>query len=397
MGILSVKRTRETFRERISSQKVGSQEGYWIAIDNFEKFSMEKFGKVNIIPDLIEANENEVFDTLQAWINWNHDRSPSTIIIYFSRLRKYLHYMGIKLDSQDVKNELEFKHKIEEELYGLTLDDIQKIFKQFEYHTKVQYMCQLSGLMRIGEIVQLRKKHLILDKQNIIVKIPSTIAKFNKGRTTFFSKEASIMLRPKLKKLDDDDLVFASNENSRYAEINAEQKLRRAIVKVGLDMRYESTNRYYINTHSFRAYGITKISRHDPNFAKKIAGQKGYLDQYDRIGDNEKLELYQKYEIDLIIDDSAKKQAELDKVYKEKSELEKEKANHKSLLKKMDDMQKKFNKKIEYLEKERGFLNAAFENFLQNEDDDKSRQMVRDFYRLFTISPEEIKQSLEAN
>jgi len=36
MGILSVKRTRETFRERISSQKEGSQEGYWIAINNLK-------------------------------------------------------------------------------------------------------------------------------------------------------------------------------------------------------------------------------------------------------------------------------------------------------------------------------------------------------------------------
>ena len=45
--------------------------------------------------------------------------------------------MGLKLDSQDVKNELEFKHSVNEELYGLELDDIQKILKQFNYHTKV--------------------------------------------------------------------------------------------------------------------------------------------------------------------------------------------------------------------------------------------------------------------
>ena len=63
----------------------------------------------------------------------------------------------------------------------------------------------------------------------------------------------------------------------------------------------------------------------------------------------------------------------------------------------MDNMQKDFNKKIENIEKKRMFLNAAFENFLQNENDSKSRQMVNDFYRLFTISLEEIKQHLEAN
>jgi len=79
-----------------------------------------------------------------------------------------------------------------------------------------------------------------------------------------------------------------------------------------------------INTHSFRAYGITKLSRHDPNFAKKIAGQKGYLDQYDRITDEEKLNLYMKYEEDLAIDNSAKKQAELDKEREKRKEIEKQ-------------------------------------------------------------------------
>lgn len=44
MSSLKIVRTKETFRERISNQKTGSKEGYWIAIDNFE-FSavIEKF------------------------------------------------------------------------------------------------------------------------------------------------------------------------------------------------------------------------------------------------------------------------------------------------------------------------------------------------------------------
>ena len=124
MGLLSNTRTKETFRYKMQSQAKGSQEGNLIAIDNFEKFSMETYGKVNIIPDLLEATTNEVYDTLQKWINWNNSRVPSTIIIYFSRLRKYLHYMGVKLNSQDVRNELTFKHSVQEELYGFTLEDM---------------------------------------------------------------------------------------------------------------------------------------------------------------------------------------------------------------------------------------------------------------------------------
>jgi len=302
MSSLKIIRTKETYREKIKARKEGTQVNILNSINNFETFSMEKYGKVNIIPELKKLESEELFDVLQAWINWNNGRAASTMRVHFSNVKKYLYYMGIKLYKDDIDNELEFKSLSNEDLYGLSLSDIQTIFKILSYKHRTLFTCQLSALMRVGEMVQIKKKHLILEHDNIIVKIPSTIAKFNKGRTTFFSKEASKMIRPILKKLDDDDLIFTKNPIVHHAEMAVEQALRRAIRKAGLDMRYESNNRFMINTHGFRAYGITKISRHDPNFAKKLAGQKGYLLQYDRIDDEEKMEIYQKYEMDLLID-----------------------------------------------------------------------------------------------
>ncbi|MDF2428392.1 MAG: site-specific integrase, partial [Nitrosopumilus sp.] len=313
MALNRVLRTKESFKDKISGQNQSSIEGTFQAIDNFENFSMEKYGKADLISDLKTASEEEIYDVLQGWINYNDTKAPRTISTYFSRLRKYLHYMGIKLNEQDIKNELDFKHTVSEELYGLTLDDIQTIFKELPYNYKVMFMCQLSGLMRMGEMVQLRKKHLILGQMNIIVKIPTTIAKNNKGRTTFFSKEASRLLVPILNRIDDNDLVFGSSDNPKLTAYqnktnsfsSAKQVLRCAVKKTGRVEKYESTGRMMITSHSFRAYGITKISRHDPNLAKKLAGQKGYLLQYDRMTDEEKLNAYEKYEIELIIDDSA--------------------------------------------------------------------------------------------
>ncbi len=126
----------------------------------------------------------------------------------FSRIKKYIYHRGIKLHQQDINEELEFRTLIQEERYGLILDDIQTIVKQMRYKHKTQFICQLSSLMRIGEITQFRKKHLISNKQNIIVKIPATIAKLKKARTTFFSKEASRLLKPLLREINDDDLVL---------------------------------------------------------------------------------------------------------------------------------------------------------------------------------------------
>jgi len=320
MCVLKLERTRDTFMEKITTKDPKTQAGYVQALNNFENYCMEKMGKADYVTDLKKYVETDLFEFLQAWINWNNSRAPRTVTNYFSRVKKYLHYRGIKLHPQDIKEELDFKRKMSEELYGLSLDDIQTVLKALRYKHKVQFICQLSALMRIGETVQLRKKHLVTTGLNIIVKIPPNIAKFKKGRTTFFTKEASRLLRPILRELKDDDFVFGTSNNPRFSELNTEQILRRTLKRVGLDMKYESNNRYMINTHSFRAYGITKISRHDPNFAKKLAGQKGYLDEYDRMTDEEKLELYQKLEVDLIIDDSEKQKAKIKELEEEKSE-----------------------------------------------------------------------------
>jgi len=313
-------RNRETFVNK--KKNAGTASNYKSAINNFENFCMEKFAKVDIIEDLKGHTDTEILDVVQAWIDYNDNLSPNTVLNMFSRIKKYLHHRGIKLHPQDIKEELEFRRSVDEELYPLTTENIQSITKEMRHKQKVQFVCQSSSLMRIGEMVQLRKKHLVLDHKNIIVKLPATITKFNKARTTFFSKEASKLLRPLLKNLDDNDLVFGSNDKVHLAETNSEQILARVLEKVGLNERYESNKRYKINTHSFRAYGITKISRHDPNFAKKIAGQKGYLLQYDRMEDEEKLELYEKFEIDLIIDRDEKQKAEIKKQQKEITELQ---------------------------------------------------------------------------
>ena len=86
-------------------------------------------------------------------------------------------------------------------------------------------------------------------------------------------------------------------------------------------MRYESTGYHKINTHSFRAYFITKVSRHDPNLAKRLAGQKSYLDQYDRLTAEEMQEEYLKFESDLFIFKQKPKSEEIQELQEEVQKL----------------------------------------------------------------------------
>lgn len=303
-----MKRTKDTFFEHISTKDYETIDAYQKRIANFEKYCIKKSEE----PEIFERLKTDWEDILQLYINWlSKDHAPNTVWNYFASIRKYLHYMGVRITKDDVDESLELPKKIEKEMYPLQLDDIKRILKEMGYADQALFLTQLSSGIRIGELIQLQKKHFVTGKDRILVKIPSRIAKFRRARTTILSKEAGIKITPILKKKNDDDLVFGTCENVHSAQTNKGQILRNKIQLLGLDMRYEETGHYKINTHSFRAYFITKISRHDPNIAKKLAGEKGYLLTYDGLSDDELLEEYLKAEIDLLVYDNSKKELKI--------------------------------------------------------------------------------------
>ena len=329
MTFLQNSRDINSFYEKISNKAKSSQRNTKKALTNFDNFCREQF-EGRTIDEIVEelkalktTNEDTIYDTIQSWLNWNREKiQPSTLNLYFTHLKQYLHYRGIKLSTLDIKENLTFPKAEQEELYPLQLEDIQKIFSVASYAKKSLYLAQLSSGMRIGEIVQIRKKDLDLNKKRIMVKIPARFTKLKRSRITFISIEAARMIRPRLKRIEDDDLVWGVNDDYEKAESAEFMALRSYLEKVGLDERYETTQRLKISSHSFRAYFITKLSRHDENFAKKLAGQKGYLLQYDRMTDEEKLEKYLEIESDLLVFDESKKNAEIEKLRKENSKIE---------------------------------------------------------------------------
>jgi len=281
--------------------------------------------------------------------------------------------MGIKLDSRDVKSELIFPKTQEEELYPLQIEDISKILSAASYDKRGMYLAQISSGMRLGEIVQIRKKDLVLGSDRIMVKIPAKITKSQQARTTFLSKEAEKMIRHTLKKLDDDDLVWGNNPIPINNEIVEIANLHRYLSKCGLDMKYDS-GQYKINTHSFRAFFITKISRHDPNFAKKLAGQKGYLLQYDRMTDKEKLDKYLEIEKDLIIDPTERQKRIIDQKDKKIAEIEARFLRMDKMMDKADKIQKQLAKTE--------VIGARVLDSIQKEDDDLYKKLAPERDRL---------------
>ncbi len=287
--------------------------------------------------------------------------------MYFSDIFQYLYYRGIKLNPQDIKQGITFPKDLQDELHPLSQEEYKMILDVASYKNKTKYLLMGSSGMRPIEVNNIRKSDLELDKDRIIVHVPARYTKLKRGKTTFFSKEAGKLLKPLLKKLNDDDKIFGVTTEGTS---NAFASYR---TKVGLDKKYDSANRAMINPMSLRSWFISKISRRDPNLAKKWAGQKGYLLQYDRMTQEEQLEKYIEFESDLLVYDTAKVEAKIKKL---------ENAN-----KRIDDLEKRLDRHDREIQvvKEIGKLDEVIMDLMKKGNDkayelmDK-RDKLRDEY-----------------
>ena len=283
----------DTYMRHISQLADGSQRSFVSAYNKFPG-----------IEDLIESNPDQerVYYAIQEWIN-DMDLHPASIKIYFSCIRQYLYYRGIELNAYGIRHNIKFPKPYVEELHPLSRNEIVRIVEGSDQRHRLLYIAQLSSGMRIGEIVRIRRQDLHTDHERIMVKIPAMFTKTRRGRTTFFSREVSQMLGRRLEGMEGPDPVFYNHEGQQFPQTVEGVYLNRLVKRLGLCDKYETNGRNKITTHSFRAFFITQISRHDPDLAKMLAGQKGYLLQYDRLTDEEKLEKYMEFEPDLIIRD----------------------------------------------------------------------------------------------
>jgi len=344
-SFLSKKRTKEGFFERISSEPVATKNNRVASLKNFEIFVESKYEGRDLedICEEIQAlqgqeKDNALYDMLQEWINWNQQsqrRKNSTIRLMFSSIRKFLYYMGIKTDQQDIKENLKFGKITVDEKYPLSDDEYRAIITAFGRHPRRQalYLCLGSSGMRIGEALKLRKKDLDFSQARIKISISSEIAKTRKGRITYISKEAEKILKPILNKIGNEDLIFTREyTDQHYASIVEQKALTIVLGRLGLNNRYSSNNFHKITSHSFRSYFFTKATRkHGENYAHRLVGHNGYLMQYDRMTEEEKLKMYVELESDLTIFDQTKNELEIERLREKVESIDELRAEIKKL------------------------------------------------------------------
>jgi len=306
LGFLSKIAEKESFSSNIESLKQNTKSGIDNTIAHFTKFvELTDSNLDDAIEEMkVVQDKKIIFKTLQAWVNWlvKSGSSPSSIPIMFSHLRTFLYYHGIEISNQDRKRNIKYPRIIGDEKHGLSKEEFKSILNVASPKRKALYLMMGTSSLRIAEAVQLKKEDLtLIDKNHFMINVRGDTTKTGKGRKIFMSTEATKAVFPYWKRTNEGSYIFATSDNIRNAKTAEHERFKDYRSKAELTKKYDTGNRFEISLHSFRAFFITKISRHDPNLAKRFAGQKAYLDTYDRLSDLEKLEVYRNLEPQLYI------------------------------------------------------------------------------------------------
>ena len=162
-----------------------------------------------------------------------------------------------------------------------------------------------SGV-RVGELVQIRKRDIDSTKIPIEIKIQASYTKTKRARITFVTRETAPMLIRLLKRKKEEELIFGTNEDSYIARGTEKAEFtyyRNQLSKIYPEFgeRYQSNNRHKKTIHSIRSYTSTQCAEAiDEAWGHDVIGHSKYLGQYIRNQDK-RAEKYRKSEPYLMI------------------------------------------------------------------------------------------------
>ena len=263
----------------------------------------------------IDDSEEIVLEVLQDWMNHLHSKKlvVSTIRLYLVSVVRYLKYYKIRIDLKD----LDWPQHLKEEPYAITLQEIQQIINIAPWSKKAYYFSLISTGARPIEILSLRKKDITWHPttNDYTAIIPAKYTKKKMARTIKFSHEVTPFLKQMLSELELDSMVFTKNPILRNAQINEDLLMLKYCRKLGLTEKYETTGRSKINLYCFRAYFFTKVQRLlGDETAHALIGHGAYLQQYQRRTIEEKIELWDELESEVLVFDQSKNEEKIKKL-----------------------------------------------------------------------------------
>ncbi len=326
--------TEDEFFKRVyeKGKSLSTEKKTRSAINNLEYFTQDRFQKsrFEVLKDLKEDLDKSkdtdlVLRFFQHFIDWlgeDHPeikffthvndkkgrpipkKNPEVTRSYIGIVKRYIKLChGIKIDNDDFQEWLTVPvdDSEDEELEPFLKEELKLILDHIQNpRRKALFMVIKDTRLRIIESMRVKKKYFDLTTNPPSLRIPRTIQKnkrTSKTRTAYLCHETVPILSQLLKNLNDEDLVFTDNPYDISARNNEERLWKNKVKKLGFTEKYASGH-LKKNIHSIGSFTITalKEATKDPDYAHGYTGHTRYLQQYIRLSDERKIELFRQAE-----------------------------------------------------------------------------------------------------
>jgi len=309
---------RRTIKEYLQSIKDKEKKIHVGSILNqFNLFCKQNFNKNpqevidDIKEEIVKMGSNDkiyvLFNKYKEWLSEDHPeivyytgynlkhkntikkRHPNSIRHYISQMRNIFEEIGnIEINNRIFNKRVRIEKAEEEDPEPFTKEQMRILLDRCSNHNKLKYMVMKDSGVRVGELVQIRKRDINTSKTPIEIKIQASYSKTRKARITFVTRETAPMLIRLLKNKQEGELVFGTNEDPYIAKGTEKveftyyrDQLTKAYPEFG--ERYQSNGRHKKTIHSIRSYTATQCAEAiDDTWGHTLIGHKKYLGQYIR-------------------------------------------------------------------------------------------------------------------
>jgi len=260
-----------------------------IALKAWKRFSPD-----NQTMELMKADtsSNMKYITLQRMIKYFTEEgiSGKSIRNYWNFIRNWWWYNGIKTDPLEIKSFVKFPKILKEIREPMTREIIKQICDASIPYYKAFWLVLASSGMRPEELIKTEKANLHLDEMPARIYLTPTITKSAQGRNVFISKQAANELTNNLEEV----MGIKAVAYRLYFS-----KLRR---KLGFKEKYSNGKNFLVQVYALRSFFFTQATmKHGSDYAHAMTGHGQYLDQYLRIPNEKRIQMYFEIEPSLTI------------------------------------------------------------------------------------------------
>jgi len=320
-------------------------------LKGFQRFIAKRYGyDVSSLISQIKSGELDVYRFLQDFVVDcdKAGKKPNTIKSWMSPTKGFLRQMGIKIYSEDFKQNVRLPKGIREREEPLTKETIIRVLHVLPLKIQAAVLVAVASGMRIGEIVQLKISDIDFESTPMRIKIRGETTKTRESRETYLTAEAVSILMDYLSKYYrwvegtknenlQDQIIFdrtaAPPKNmpswksspTRRAIGNFEASLRKYTIRIPELAKLNRNGRFQIHFHAFRKFFYTALSNSvGSDYANALLGHHFYLDTYYNMPESKRGELYLKAEPHITISDISKLEHDLLSVQERQNEIEKD-------------------------------------------------------------------------